>query len=152
MESIGPMPGRLNRSERDGLLILDDSYNANPASLSAALEVLKELRRSGRKVVVLGDMLELGIRSEELHAQGGRWVMESGADALVTVGPLARKALDGAREAGLPSNAGHSFETPEEAGEFLSGFVRPGDAVLLKGSRGIQMERVLACFTISSTR
>jgi len=151
MESIASLPGRLNCSERDGMLILDDSYNANPASLSAALKVLQGIERPGRKVVVLGDMLELGAQSEALHAQAGQWVVESKADALITVGGLAKRALAAAWEAGLPSGVGRSFDVPEQAGEFLAGFLRAGDALLLKGSRAIQMERVLACFTISST-
>ena len=151
LESVSSLPGRLTCLERDGLLILDDSYNANPASLSAALKVLEGIRRPGRKVMVLGDMLELGAQSEALHAQAGRWVVESKADALITVGRLAQRALAAAWEAGLPSGAGRSFDAPEQAGDFLAGFLRPGDALLLKGSRGVQMERVLACFTTSST-
>ena len=153
MGSFAPLPGRLSISERDGLLLLDDSYNANPASLSAALEVMEGIERSGgRKIVVLGDMLELGEGSERLHAQAGRWIVKRHADALVTVGPLARRALEAALETGLLPDAGRSFETPEQAGEFLAGYVRPGDLLLLKGSRGVQMERALACFTTSSIR
>lgn len=151
--SFAPLPGRLNVSERDGLLILDDSYNGNPASLRAALEVMREIRRpGGRKVVALGDMLELGEGAQELHAEAGRQIMEHGADALVTVGRLAGRALAAAREAGLSTQAGWPFEAPEQAGEFLAGFLRPGDLLLLKGSRGTQMEKALACFTTSSIR
>ncbi len=145
------LPGRLNFVEREGLLVIDDTYNANPASLQAALKVLEGLRRPGRRVVALGDMLELGEQAEVLHAQGGRWVAEARADVLVTVGRWARWVLAAACEAGLSSEAGHTFGTPEEAGEFLSGILRPGDTLLLKGSRGMQMERVLASFTTSST-
>ena len=151
--SFAPLPGRLNISERDGLLILDDSYNGNPASLKAALQVMREIPRpGGRKVVALGDMLELGEGAEELHAEAGRQIMEHGADALVTVGRLAGRALAAAREAGLSAQAGWPFETPAQAGEFLAGFLRPGDLLLLKGSRGTQMEKALECFTTSSIR
>lgn len=153
LSSFVPLPGRLNLIERDGLLILDDSYNANPASLDAALKVFQGIRRpGGRKVVVLGDMLELGLESEVLHAAAGRQVMEHGADALITVGRLAGRALAAAQESGLPAEGGYVFEAPEQAGEFLAGFLCPGDLLLLKGSRGIQMERALACFTTSSIR
>ncbi len=153
LSSFAPLPGRLSISEREGLLLLDDTYNANPASLSAALQVLRDLPRpGGKKVVALGDMLELGGGSEDLHARAGRQIVEQGADALITVGRLAGRALAAAREAGLPAQAGYSFETPEQAGEFLAGFLRPGDALLLKGSRGIQMEKAFVCFTTSSIR
>ncbi len=148
---FAPLPGRLNQEERGGVLFLDDSYNANPASLSAALEVMEGIRRpSGRKVVLLGDMLELGTESESLHAEAGRQIARRRADALVTVGRLARRALAAALEEGLPAGAGRAFEAPEQAGEFLAGFLRPGDLLLLKGSRGVQLERALACFSISS--
>ena len=149
---VQPMPGRLSFSEQDGLLVIDDTYNANPRSLKAALEVLTGVERSGRRVVVVGDMLELGEQAERLHAEAGRWMVEYGVDFLVAVGPLVRRLLGSAWEFGLPRGRGRGFDTPEEAGEFLSSFVRRGDALLLKGSRGMQMERVLACFTISSTR
>ena len=145
------LPGRLAITQRDGLRIIDDSYNANPASLQAALQVLSELECSGRKIAVLGDMLELGDRSDQLHAEAGRQAVAAGVDFLAAVGPQARGLLESAWEAGLDSSAGRSFPSAEEAGEFLSDWVRPGDAVLVKGSRGMRMERVIACFTTSST-
>ena len=151
--SFAPLAGRLNLMERDGLLILDDTYNANPASLEAALKVFQAIQRpEGRKVVVLGDMLELGGESEELHARAGRQIVEHGAQGLIAVGPMAGQALSSARKAGLAAGAGWTFKTPEEAGDFLSSYLRPGDLLLLKGSRGIHLERTLACFTTSSIR
>ena len=151
--SFVPLPGRLNLIERDGLLILDDSYNGNPASFAAALQVMREIPRpGGRKGVALGDMLELGKEAEALHAEAGRKVVEHRADLFITVGRLSRAALAAAKEAGLAADAGRSFDTPEQAGEFLAGFLRSGDLLLVKGSRGTQMERVLGCFTTFSTR
>lgn len=151
LSDLPGLPGRLAVLERDGLLIIDDSYNANPASLQAALRVLVELECSGRRVAVVGDMLELGGRSQELHAEAGRQAAQAGVDFIAAVGPRAEGLLESARAAGLDSAAGRAFSSPEEAGEFLSDWVRPGDAVLVKGSRGMKMERVIACFTTSST-
>lgn len=151
LESCPSLPGRLSLAEHQGVLVMDDSYNANPASVRAALEVLAGVQRSGRKIVVLGDMLELGMQSEDLHREAGRWLAQSRVDLLLAVGPGARLALAAAWEEGLPSECGRAFPTPEEAGEHLLGWARPGDTVLLKGSRGMQMERVLECFITSST-
>ncbi|MBI3333644.1 MAG: UDP-N-acetylmuramoyl-tripeptide--D-alanyl-D-alanine ligase [Candidatus Omnitrophica bacterium] len=152
MASVPPLPGRLSRLEWEGCLVIDDSYNANPASLAAALEVFRRLDVSGRRVAVIGDMLELGDQARPLHAEGGRRVASSGIDFLIGVGPLAQVLLAAAREAGFPEEGSRAFGAAEEAGEFLVGWIRPGDAVLLKGSRGMQMERVLECWSTSSTR
>jgi len=150
LASCPTLPGRLSLAEYQGVLVLDDSYNANPASLQAALEVLAGLQRPGRKVVALGDMLELGSQSETLHREAGRRLAQAGVDLLLAVGLGARLALAAAWEEGLSSECGRFFGSPEAAGEFLSGFLRPGDSVLVKGSRGMQMERALTCFTTSS--
>lgn len=151
LSDVPRLPGRLALTERDGLWIIDDTYNASPSSLQAALQVLSESPRSGRKIAVLGDMLELGDRSEELHAEAGRQVVRAGVDLLIAVGLQAGRLLESAWSAGLVRAAGWSFPTPEEAGEFLLDRVHPGDRVLVKGSRGMRMERVMACFTTSST-
>ncbi|MBI3616144.1 MAG: UDP-N-acetylmuramoyl-tripeptide--D-alanyl-D-alanine ligase [Candidatus Omnitrophica bacterium] len=155
LQSVPSMAGRLAPLTWNGCQILDDSYNANPTSLKAALEVFRDLDCSGRRILVMGDMLELGEQAEALHAQAGRWVAASGVDLLVTVGRLAKGLLSAAWEAGLSPRAGFPFDTAQEAGEFLAGQIRPGDAVLLKGSRGMRMEQVLdvlKCSTISSVR
>lgn len=151
LSDVPALPGRLTCASRDGLWIVDDTYNANPGSLRAALDALSEFPRAGRTIAVLGDMLELGGRSEELHAEAGRQAARAGVDGLIAVGPQARRLLEAAWAAGLDRSAGRFFSTPEEAGEFLAETARPGDVVLVKGSRGMQMERVIACFTTSST-
>ncbi len=151
LSTIGPLPGRLTQSSWDGCFVIDDSYNANPSSLKAALEVLSRTDRPGRRIAVIGDMLELGDQAAALHEEAGQWILEAGVDLLITVGPLARHLLNGAWEAGLPKSSGWSFDAAEEAGQFLEDRVRPGDAILVKGSREMRMERVLRCFTTSST-
>ncbi len=152
LKGVDPLPGRLRQQEWEGCRVFDDSYNANPASFQAALEVLVGSPRSGRKILVMGDMLELGAQAEGLHAEAGRQAAQAGIDLLVAIGPLAAILLKAACEAGFPESSGRSFKTTDEAGDFLLGIIRPQDTILLKGSRGMQMERVLRCSTTSSTR
>lgn len=144
LKSVPPLPGRLVQTRLNGCLVLDDTYNANPASLKAALEVLSEIHGLGRRVVVLGDMLELGEQAEPLHREAGRWMKTAKVDLLVTVGRLAGVLLVGAWESGFSRQNGRSFDTAEEAGEFLREVLRSEDTVLIKGSRAMRMERVLA--------
>ncbi len=153
LKTLAPLPGRVALVQRDGIVWIDDTYNANPASFEAGLEVLEGIQGPKRKAVAVGDMLELGGQAERLHAEAGRCVADCGLDLLVVVGPLARRLLAAAWESGLPKEAGRVFETSEQAGEFLAGWVRPGDAILVKGSRAMRMEQVLegaGCFTTSS--
>ena len=148
---LPPLPGRLTRVELGGCLVIHDAYNANPDSLQAALEVLKGMDCRGRRILVIGDMLELGPQAGALHAESGRRAVASGVDLIVAVGSLTKVLLACAHEAGLPREAGWWFGAPEAAGDFLVELIRPGDAVLIKGSRGMQMERIVECFTTSST-
>lgn len=124
-----------------GSLIYNDAYNANPESTLAALAVLAQL--PGRKVAVLGDMLELGTSAPEFHRRVGGAAAEAGVALLVTVGELAREMAAGAREAGLPDSQVFSFAHPRDAALFLAGILSPGDVVLLKGSRAVGLEQVL---------
>ncbi len=152
LQEVPNLPGRLTVAERDGILWMDDTYNANPSSLQAGLDVLDSVSRPGRKAVVLGDMLELGGRAGDLHERAGRRVAASRPDLLLVVGELAGRALAAALEGGLDPIAGRAFASPEQAGEFLLEWIRPGDTIFVKGSRAMRMERVLECCTTSSTR
>jgi UDP-N-acetylmuramoyl-tripeptide--D-alanyl-D-alanine ligase len=120
--------------------ILDDSYNASPASMIAALNLLAEL--SGRKIAMLGDMLELGEYEDEGHRMVGLRAIDA-ADVLITVGGLgqmiAREALDN----GMPPERVKVCRTNEEATEYLDTIVQPGDMILIKGSRGLHMEDIV---------
>ena len=137
-----PAPGRLRvvRSP-EGATIVDDSYNANPVSTAAALQTLATLARGGRTLAALGDMLELGGDESALHARVGREAAAAGVDLLVAVGPRSRHTAEGARGAGVP--AVHVVADAQEAAALLLGLVGPGDTVLVKGSRGLRMERVV---------
>ena len=133
---------RQNIYEKNGITIIEDCYNASPESMRAALDVQKGIvsRRGGRAVALLGDMLELGENSPELHFEVGRYAAECGVDRLITVGPLSLKisegaALDGTVSFTDPSNkesvAAHLIET-----------LRDGDVLLVKASRGLSLEKV----------
>ncbi len=123
-----------------GSIILDDTYNASPPSMLAALNLLAELE--GRKIAVLGDMLELGAYEREGHRLvGGR----AGAvvDLLITVGPRARIIAEEAMAVGLPPHRVWTCESNLEAIEILRQILEPGDVVLVKGSRGLRMEEIV---------
>jgi len=133
--------GRLTRIIRGGVEIIDDSYNANPESMAAALETLAEMPvlNGGRRIAVLGHMAELGGIAEEAHEKVGRLAAERGL-SVAAIGEQARPILDGARAAG--GNAEH-FLGHGEAAEWLAGIAAAGDVVLFKGSRMAAVETVL---------
>jgi UDP-N-acetylmuramoyl-tripeptide--D-alanyl-D-alanine ligase len=121
--------------------ILDDTYNASPTSVRAALEMLSARRRGRRAVVVLGDMLELGATTDEAHREMGRAMAALPADEFVGVGRAAALAVEAARTAGI-AEAYHA-KSCEDAVAHLVKRLAPGDVVLVKGSRGMRMERVV---------
>jgi UDP-N-acetylmuramoyl-tripeptide--D-alanyl-D-alanine ligase len=132
--------GRLESFELDGLVVIDDTYNANPESASAAVRVLAGIHGHTRRVLVLGDMLELGDFAVEMHHALGRAAAAAGIDKLVLVGELARAAEAGALEGGMqPAEVSH-FTTRRAAEEALEGLFRKGDLVLVKASRGMRLE------------
>ena len=143
LRNFEPAGMRLQVRKIGGLTVINDAYNANPASMSAALEVLAMREGVSRKVAVLGDMLELGGRSEELHRQVGRKVIECGVDLLITSGKMAEFIAAGAVEAGMDKRAVKSFGN--EDGDFgeMAELLRSGDVILLKGSRAMRMERLI---------
>lgn len=129
-------------------IIIDDSYNASPLSMHAALDALKEFgdkviskRAAGRKIAVLGDMKELGIFTEKAHRLIGNLAGER-AEYLFTVGPAAKFIADSAYNQ-MPKENIATFNDSAEAGEYLKNFVEYGDIVLVKGSRAMKMEKVV---------
>src|SRR5262249_15123131 len=124
-----------------GVRILDDTYNANPPAMRAALATAVAHQGASRLVVVLGDMLELGSIASEAHATLGREVAASGAAEFVGLGPHMQQAVDAARAAGLAE--AHHAATFEDTVAHVLKRVAPGDLVLIKGSRGMRMERVV---------
>jgi UDP-N-acetylmuramoyl-tripeptide--D-alanyl-D-alanine ligase len=130
-----------------GIRIVNDSYNANPASMKAAISLLADLADGGRMVAVLGDMLELGSEEHALHREVGAYLATRGISALIACGRLARSLAEGAREAGMAASRVHEVADSIAAAEAARKLVRAGDVVLVKGSRGMKMERVVEALT-----
>jgi len=137
--------GRRLRVERlpSGVLLVDDCYNANPASMRAALRTLRQLAGAGRALAALGDMLELGTAEDDLHRELGREAAAAGLAALATFGPLARLAREAAIEAGMARSDTFHTEDPLLLVAFVRERLRPGDVLLVKGSRGMKLERLV---------
>jgi UDP-N-acetylmuramoyl-tripeptide--D-alanyl-D-alanine ligase len=128
----------------DGIVVIDDSYNANPTATARALDVLADATAQSRRVAVLGEMLELGDRSVALHEDIGRAAALLKVDSLVAIGgPSARALSEAATAAGMSRGRVRYFATSEEAADAVAGIVEPGDLVLVKGSRGIRTDRVV---------
>ncbi|GIV65945.1 MAG: UDP-N-acetylmuramoyl-tripeptide--D-alanyl-D-alanine ligase [Bellilinea sp.] len=131
----------------NGAMILDDSYNAAPESTLAALNLLSEIK--GRKIAVLGDMLELGMYEKEGHEKVGVRAAEV-ADTLIAVGRLARMIAESARKSGLPAEKIYIVDGVGEATDLLRGMLREGDVALVKGSHGLRMDRIVAALEAES--
>ena len=130
---------------REGFTVVDDSYNSNPRSLLSMAEAVAGGGEGvARRVVIAGEMLELGEEGRALHREAGREIAGFGVDVLWGVRGLAAEMIEGARGGGMSGPATRFFETSEEAAAAAVEFVRPGDLVLVKGSRGVHTERVVA--------
>ena len=125
-----------------GSILLDDTYNSSPIATEQALATLKEVKHAKRKIAVLGDMLELGKYSATEHERIGSIVADV-ADALFTVGVRSRKTAEGALEFGLDEEHIFQYEEGAKAGKELQAYLQPGDVVLIKGSQGLRMEKVV---------
>ena len=135
---------RLQIKEIGGVQFLDDSYNANPDSMKAALRTLVELDAEGKCIAVLGEMRELGSESERGHREVGETAATLGVDQLITIGETAEMIAEGARTAGLDKVS--SARSTGEAAKLLGEIAEPGDLVLIKGSRGARTEEVIEQF------
>lgn len=122
-----------------GMTVIEDCYNAGPESMRAALQVLKDTKADGRRIAILGGMLELGDHAPLAHFEVGREAAQC-ADLLFAYGAHAEQYIRGAEEAGLPAQL---YPTHEALAEALRRTTKPGDVLLVKGSRGMRMERVL---------
>jgi len=138
-----PAPGRMNLLEGvKNSLILDDTYNSSPAAVKMALETIKELPAK-RKIVVLGDMLELGKFAVDEHKKIGNLVKEFGIDMVFAVGPRAKFIYEEALDSGFNPKNIFYFPSTEETGKFLESKIKEGDLILIKGSQAMRMEKIV---------
>jgi UDP-N-acetylmuramoyl-tripeptide--D-alanyl-D-alanine ligase len=134
-----------------GVVVVNDAYNANPASMAAALVTLAAMSVSGRRFAVLGQMAELGAGAEAAHRDVGRRAAELDLDGIVVVGERAAAVAAGARQAGLPADAVAVVADAGEAVNRVRGWLAAGDAVLVKASRSVGLERVAAALHATDT-
>lgn len=145
LQALQPVAGRMTRQQLPGgAWVIDDSYNANPGSVKAAINTL--MKFNGQRVLVLGDMGELGDQEAELHAEVGRYAAEAGIDQLLAVGPLSRHAVQA-----FGDDAAH-FENKQALSQQLIASMDPNTVVLVKGSRFMAMEQVVQQITESGER
>jgi UDP-N-acetylmuramoyl-tripeptide--D-alanyl-D-alanine ligase len=137
-----PVSMRSDVHRRSGWTLLDDSYNANPESVRAALDLLAAVGAQ-RRIAVLGDMLELGPTAAQLHRALGRHVAMTGTQLLLTTGSLSEQTAAGAQEAGMPPDAVRHFADRDTLARHLQGLLRAGDAVLVKGSRATGLDGIV---------
>ncbi len=138
---IGPEM-RMQRIDVGGIRLINDAYNANPQSMEAALITLRDFPNDGRKIAILGDMLELGTESDRFHRDAGQQAATYGADVLICVGPGGSLLAAAAVRAGVESARVWSFPDSIEAARDVPAMLRTGDLVLLKASRGMRLERI----------
>ena len=143
LERYTPSELRMELVQIGNIRVINDSYNANPVSMEKALETLKRIKTGGRKITVLGDMLELGEKSIDFHLEVGRKVAQFGVDLLVVVGELAHFIGQGAKEAGMNSGDILTFENNQKVSFYLLENLKEGDLVLVKGSRKMKTEEVV---------
>jgi UDP-N-acetylmuramoyl-tripeptide--D-alanyl-D-alanine ligase len=139
LASLQPADKRGQVVKLDNITVINDCYNSNPKALDAMVDALAAMPAQ-RRVVVAGEMLELGPAGQDLHRQAGRYVAEKKVDVLLGVRGLAQAMVDTARDAGIRAEF---VATAEEAGHWLARETRAGDVVLLKASRGVKLERAL---------
>ena len=143
LASFRNMSGRQEIFKAGEYTIINDCYNAGPESMTAALGVLGN--RPGRRIAVLGDMLELGDCAQAEHYKVGRIAAEK-ADLVFAYGPHAGRVIDGTITGGMPETMGRAFDSREEMAKALKRAARPGDVLLFKASHGMHLERVLEAF------
>jgi UDP-N-acetylmuramoyl-tripeptide--D-alanyl-D-alanine ligase len=143
LESVKPYSMRMQVEKWKGVGIINDAYNANPASMQAALETLAEIASRGEKIAVLGDMLELGRQSRKQHFELGKKIGRLGIDRLYLLGNEGDQVRKGALSGGMRTERAVLGKSHEEIARMLLGHLRKGDWLLCKGSRGMKMETVL---------
>ena len=137
---------RLKEIRLKDCVVIDDSYNSNPQSLKQAIDVLCRHAPAGRRILVMGDMMELGDKSQEFHVYFGNYISKKPIDLLITMGSCSRWTSESARKCGMRSEAVFHADDCPQVLEFLGAQVRAGDILLVKGSRCMKMERIVGYF------
>jgi len=146
LRTLNPMPGHMRViAGVKNTLLIDDTYNSSPEAVKSALQTLSKIKpkENSKSIAVLGDMLELGTETLNAHREIGFKVAELGIDYLITVGEASKNTAMAAREAGMDDNQITPFADSVSAGKFLQEKLRQGDIVLIKGSRGLKMEKIV---------
>jgi UDP-N-acetylmuramyl pentapeptide synthase len=139
-----PFSGRMEMIKlRNGAFLLDDSYNANPASVREALMTLKDLKTNHNGFVFLGDMLELGAETDEMHRKIGMLMATIGVNALFLQGDFSKVTSTGAQEGGMSPENIFFLSDKENGVDYLKEHLKKGDWILVKGSHGMKMERIV---------
>ena len=147
LSKFRPAAMRSQISQSHGVQVINDCYNANPASMKAAIQLLAELGRGKRSIAALGDMLALGADTKRLHREVGAFLAAQGIGHLLACGALGRELAEGARQAGMASERIAELPDAQAAATALARMVRQGDVVLVKASRGMRMEQVVEAVT-----
>ena len=147
LASAKAYPGRFNILDKAGLCIVDDTYNANPSSMAASLSVLEEMAESSNRMAVLGDMLELGENSASAHESVGQKAAALKLKKLFVVGEFAEDVKKGAMQEGMSPNDVLVFDSVEKIAKKVVEISNSGDVLLIKGSRGMKLERVVHAIT-----
>jgi UDP-N-acetylmuramoyl-tripeptide--D-alanyl-D-alanine ligase len=150
--TLKPSPLRMELIEVEGITIINDTYNANPTSMKSAINTLISLPCRGRRVVVMGDMLELGDAGGAFHEEIGVVIKEAGVDFLFTFGELASFTAIRAEAEGFPRERLFKFATKEVMVKHLLTLLQPGDIILVKGSRAMKLEEVVDMLRIRLER
>ena len=137
------VPGRCQVHQIGPWTVIDDTYNANPESMRAACETLRYWHGANKRLLIVGDMLELGSHAERSHVEIGRIAADAGIDGLLAFGPHAAQVIDGAQQRGLHPSRLAQCDHLEILLTVLDCVIEPGDVLLVKGSRGMRMERVV---------
>jgi len=144
LESSTTVQGRMQKIETGSITIINDTYNANPVSMDAALSALSKMTGYTHKLAILGDMLELGTDSDRFHTAVGEKAAKSNLDYLFLFGNFAMDTKKGAASAGMTENNISIFKDITELNQSVKKHLQKGDVILIKGSRGMQLERVVS--------
>ena len=146
LKKFRPVTMRSQVKSIQGLKVIEDCYNANPASMKAAVRLLKELGKDKSTIAVVGDMLELGKDTKAMHRDVGAYIADQSVSSLIVCGALGNEIARGAKSRGMMGSSIFQAATTDQATVFLEDIASPGDVVLLKASRGVRLEKVLDGF------